>query len=803
MILHDLRNASRRLLARPGYSALSIGVLGLGLGAVLFLLGVINGMILEPMPFPHADRLMAVGEEREIGFGIGRLRSDDYITLKRELGSIEAFGAYSEITANLSLGAERGAKRYDGVSMSQSMFGLLGVQPLFGRLPDAADDQPGAPLTLLLGERAWRDDFAADPDIVGRTIKANGEAATIIGVLPEAFAFPFIGQVWVSQRMRADDGMEWQTVARLKPDTTLQQARAELEAVSQRLGHDLAAQREDASVAIKPLGLHFVNELTRQLVWIMFGACLLVLLLACANVANLQLAQTLTRRRELAVRCALGASRRQLLRDLLAESLLLSLAAASIGLVVAHFGGRWLIAMFIAAEEAPAYFIDLSIDARMVGFAMLAALATTLLAGLLPALRASRADVQDALRDGDKGSGGGFAKLARGLVVAEVALTVVLLVGAGMFIRALDALVEFDFGTGADPQTILTGRVGLFPQDFPTGADQVRFFERVVERLRADPDVLAASAATALPGTAAGARELIGAAGAPKPAEGYRSALVGHVDDHFADTYGLKLTAGRFLDARDQADSAPVVVIDARLAATLWPDRDPLGQVLQVNPQRGADSQAMTVVGVTTAIHLEDADDPVLPTMLVPLRQHPTRFATIALRTRGDAAAFAPRLAEAVRAEHADTPVYWLRTQQQAIDMGMVGPLILTQIFGAVGLLALGLAAAGLYGVLAFSVEQRTREIGIRRAIGASSRGIVANVSRRLLWQVGLGLGIGVLLGLPWSALLENPLLQTRGYDGLVFVVVVAVIAGVTVVASLAPLRRALRVDPIIALRHE
>jgi len=796
----ELRHAARRLLSRPGYTALSLAVLGLGLAAMLFLLGAVNGMVLEPLPFPEADRLVAIGYERDSGIGIGDLDSADYATLKRELRGVDAFAVYGEATVNLSL--DSGPVRYDGVLISAELLPLLGVRPILGRAFGAEDDQPGAPLTVLLGERVWRNAFGADPAVIGKPVRANGEAATIIGVLPADFAFPRIGQVYVPRRLAPGDEFGAETVARLAPGVGLAQLRAELTTVAERLGAELSGQRDERRVIAKPLKFRLVNELTRGLVWMMFSAGVLVLLLACANVANLQLAQGLARSRELAIRSALGASRGRLLRELLAESLLLSLTAAAIALPLAHLGGQWVLDVLVANDDAPAYYVQFGIDARMAGFAVLAALLSTFLVGWIPAWRASKADVQQALRDGDKGSaGGGFARFVRGLVVAEIALTVVLLVGAGMFIRGLNQVLAFDHGTSVDPQRILTGRVAVFREQYPTPEAQAQFFERVVQRLRSDAEVEAASVATALPGTMSGGGDFVAAAGEAKPAGGHPFAIVGHVDEHFAEVYGLRLLQGRFIEARDTADAERVAVVDQRLAQALWPGRDALGQTLIVDPQ--GEPERLRVIGVVAGLHLEDADDPVRPTFLVPFRQYPARFATIAVRPRGDALAFAPQLAAAVRAEDADTPVYWLRTQQKAMEMARVGVVVLTQVFGAVGGLALLLAAAGLYGVLAFAVTQRTREIGIRRAIGASHGGIVASVGQRVLWQVALGLGLGVLCGLPWSKLLENDVLRTRGLDIAVFGSVLLLVIAVAVLASLVPLRRALRVDPIIALRYE
>ena len=798
----EVRTAWRRLLARPGYTALSVAVLGMGLGAMLFLLTAVNGLIIEPLPFPDSERLVSIGFLRDGNRNIDSMSSADFVRLAPELRSYESIGGYSQMT--IVLGLDAGPKRYEGAALSEEMLPLLGAQPILGRRFTAEDARrPGAEPVVLIGHDVWRDDFGADPEVVGRSIRVNGGIGTVVGVMPADFGFPQRQSIWLARRAYPGSDFDHQMLAKLRPDVTIDQARAELDAIGRRLGRQLEGLAGDSRLVNQPLHHSFVDATTRGLVWMMFAAGLLVLLLACANVANLQLSQVLSRRRELAVRSALGAGRGRLLRALLAESLLLSIGATLIALVLAQLGGRWVMDTFIAAEDGPAYFVSFDVDARMAAFAALAALATTVLAGLVPALRASRTDVQDALRDGDKGSSGsGFARVAKALVVAEIALTVVLLVGAGMFIRALQGVLAFDFGTRADPTTIMTGRVGLFPQQFPTPAEQLQFFERLGERLRADPEVVAATVANTVPGTTSGGWRRFAAEGEPKPAQGYPGALMAPVDPHFLETYQVRLTGGRFFDGRDRPDSGKVAVIDARMAQALWPDADPLGRRFVVEPE-SPEAATFTVVGTVESLHLEDADDTVFPTYLVPFAQEPTRFASLAVRLRGDAAGFAPKLAALVRAEDADTAVYWQRTQQRSIEMGRVGPVILTQIFTGVGVLGLLLSAAGLYGVLAFAVEQRTREIGIRRAIGAGRSGIVSVVGGRVLWQVLLGLAIGVALGVPWSMLLATPEVQTRGLDPLVFGLVIAVIVVVAVVSSLAPLRRALRVDPIIALRHE
>lgn len=802
MIAMEVRNALRRLLMRPGYSALSLLVLSLGLGAMLFTLGAVNSMVLQPLPFPQADRLVSMGFARASSTSIGEMHGSDFLRLREGLQGVERMGAYARMTANLSQGGEAFPKRYEGVQFDLAMLDLLGVQPVLGRAFTAEEDRPGAAAVVLLAHRTWRDDFASDPAVLGRSVRLNGQPATIIGVMPEGFQFPLIGELWLPRQLSSEDGTTVEVVARLAEGTGIEQLRVELDGLIERLGPELRSARDHREARLAPLTHRFVNETTRSLIWMMFGAGLLVLVLACINIANLQLVQGLARRRELALRSALGAGRASLLRELLVESLLLSGVATVVALVLAHYGGAWVMGVFIANEEWPAYWIRMGVDARMIGFGAATAVLATVLSGLWPALSASRTDAQAVLRDGDRGSGSGFARLVRGLVVAEIALTVMLLVGAGVFVRGLQGMIHMDVGSRVDPAAVVTGRVGVFPEHYPTPAEQVAFFERVVARLRADPRVVDASAATGLPGFAGGGNEAVIAEGGAMPADGHFEAEHARVDDHFLATWDIPLRAGRFFDGRDQADSLPVAVIDENLARALWPGQDPLGQRMRVNPQRER-VEILTVVGVVAPMHLARVENEGNAGYLVPLRQQPAQFTTLAVQARGDAMALAPLLAEAVRAEQADTAVYWIRTQAQALRMARLGPAILTQVFTTVGLLALVLAASGLYGVLAFTVAQRTREIGIRRAIGAGHGRIASMVGMRVMVQVGIGLGIGLLLAVPWSWLLAGPLPATRGGDPLLLVLVLVLVGMVALAAAVIPLRRALRVDPLQALRYE
>jgi putative ABC transport system permease protein len=538
----------------------------------------------------------------------------------------------------------------------------------------------------------------------------------------------------------------------------------------------------------------------------MFGAGVLVLLLACVNVANLQLVQTLQRRHELALRSALGGSRMRLVFGALMESLLLSLAALAVALPIVQWGNRWLVAVYFAHAPDAAPMHQFGIDLRVAAAALAAAVLSTALAGVIPAWRASRADLQDVLRDGGKGSGAGFARVAKVMVVAEVALTMVLLVGAGTFVRAVGSVLSQPVAGATHATQVLTASVMLPAASYTDDAQRIRFFDAARERLRQDAGVVGATASDTVPGAVLGSHEDVSLPGHPQPADGWPRAQMGIVDAHFLDTYGVHLREGRFFDARDRADSAPVAVIDAKMAAAMWPHDNALGRKLVLWPGRSF-AATLTVIGVIEPLQLDGLLEKPLPGLLLPLDQSvgqsPLHAVGLAVRTHAAAGASVQQLIDAVHAVEPQAAVYGVRSQAAAMAGGRAGLTVLSSVFGALGLVALLLAGAGLYGVLAFSVARRTREIGIRRAIGAGNRAIVREVGRQLLWQLGLGLGIGLLLAWPWSDLLADPGLHTQAHDMRVFAPALLTVLVVALIASLVPLVRALRVDPAIALRYE
>ena len=529
----------------------------------------------------------------------------------------------------------------------------------------------------------------------------------------------------------------------------------------------------------------------------MLFAVILVLLVACGNAANLLLTRTLARRQELAIRSALGASRGRLTLHLLAQSLLLAAAACAIALPIGWLGGQWLEQTLHASDEGPPYWMHFGLDGQLVALAAIAAIVTGLETGLLPALRAG--GVNAALREDSRTvAGGAFARVSRALVIVEIALSCVVLVSAGVMVRGIRHLQTENFGIR--PVGLLTARVGLSEMKYPTGAKQVDAFKRLGERLRADPDVIDATLGTTLPGLISDHRRVAREGAGPDDIGAL--AYTGAIDDHFVSTYGITLERGRLFNDGDRAGTTPVAMVDDTFVERLGNRKPVLGRRFRLDPSDPG-GPVVTIVGVVKRLQLDDVDDPDRPALLMPLRQQPARFASLAIRTRAAPAAFKPTLAADLKSIDPDAPAYWVRTYDQVILQATFAEQVLAQLFSLFGLIALFLAAAGLYGVIAFSVRQRTREIGVRRALGASSSSVLGRLLGRGAWQTGIGLALGFGLAWPFARLLVGALNGFDANDPGVDCFVLGTLALVAVIAILVPARRALRIDPVVALHHD
>lgn len=802
----EFRHAWRAIANRPAFSALVVAVLALGLACVVYVASIVNGMVVEPLPFAEPERLHYAGlvDNGDI------LDTDDpdspnvdeLLDWRERLAGHAEIAGYATATVNFSDG-ER-PERYAGARATANLFDVLGVAPALGRGFGAADERPDAAPVVVISDSLWRSRYQADPGIIGRVVRVNAQAATVVGVMPPEFSFPRMEMAWIPAEMQrgAPDPLDLEVVIRAGEGVSAEGLRTLLDgwlADAVRANPTRMASRA-RGIALRPLAWRFADGETRALFGVMGAAVFLVLLVACANVANLLLAQLMSRQQELAVRAALGASRRRLALQLLAQTGLLALFALLVALPLA----QWMVdateALFRqSAEDGPPHWMHFRLDQRVLLLATGAAALTALLAGILPALRAGSA-AGSLVRDGERGSSGAvFARASRALVIAEIALSCALLIAAAVLVEGVQRLDRFDLGLRTDG--VLTARIGLFPERYAGDEELRQYASTLLERLRADPAVLDATVSSSLPGLMGENIDVLPEGAAP-PAEGMPNPGYSAVDDGFLRAMGATLVAGRFFGSQDDAGSDPVAVVDEEFAARLGRSGEALGQRFVLDPM-GEAPRTATVVGVIRPVQMDDIDDHREPSVLVPYAQRPTRFFSVLVRTRGDPAGYAVQLSEHVRALDADTPSYWTRSYETVLREATFGERVLVRVFGGFGLVALALAAAGLYGVIAFSVGQRTREIGVRRALGAPDRRVLAAVAGRSAWQIALGLALGLVLGIPFAGMLAAPIAHVVQVTPASALVVVLVLALVAALATWIPARRALRIEPLAALRHD
>ncbi|MEO7432177.1 MAG: ADOP family duplicated permease [Dokdonella sp.] len=801
-LLHDLRDAARGLIKRPAFSLLVIGVLGGGLTCVIFMLAMLNGFVLRPLPFDAPDQLLHAGLREDGGNDLNPMGNHDLIAVQRRLADIAETAGFARSTMNLS-DLDR-PERSSGAFVSANLFRVLAVAPMLGRDFSDADARDGAPSVAMLSYELWQSRYGGDPAIVGRQMRVNAQPTTVIGVMPENFSYPNREVIWVAAHLfegaKADDLSYW-IVLRRHTGASDAAIDAGFASWFAQAVHDQPERYRGMQPGIEPLAWFAVSRTIRTVLDIMLAAVVMVLLVACANAANLLLTRTLGRRHEFAVRAALGASRTRLVTQLVAECLLLSLIATVIALPLAHIGAQWQQGLMRAADFGPPLWLHFDIDATVIALALGAALLTAALTGLLSALHVRDTAVADNLRDGTRSvAGGSFARISRILVIGEIALSCALLISVGTMVRGLAALDHVDLGIATDH--LLTARLMLPATSDATPADQVRLYERLGERLREDPGVVDATVGTATPGTNFNELHDVLPAGAVAGDAAQPQVLTGAVDDHFLAAYSIGLQQGRSFDSSDHPDGPRVAIVDQRFATRFGAGAGVLGRTFRLDP-RDPKGATVTVVGVVPALRLNAPGDSAQPAMLFPLRQAPFRIANVAVRARDEPLAFAPRLNAIMRGVDADTPLYWVRDYAGVISSGTLGERTVAQSFSAFGLIALLLAGAGLYGVMAFSVGQRTREIGVRRALGAPAHRVLRHVFARSVVQLGIGLALGLAAGVPFAHLLTGSMPSIEGSNIAVVASVLAILILAALAAVVVPARRALRVDPTVALRHE
>jgi|KBSMisStaDraftv2_1062788.scaffolds.fasta_scaffold05761_7 predicted permease len=807
-LFRDLRLALRGLRRRPGFTAAFVGTLALGIGANTAIFTVVRAVLLRPLPFAGADRLVSVysvepGSDRQ-PFSIA-----DFLDLRSGAKSFEFLAAWGGWSANLTGIDEPVALKAQWTSAG--FFASLGVRAALGRLPSAEEERPGAAKVALLGDGLWRSRFGADPQVLGRVLTLNGEPYTVIGVLPAAFPFFASSAELVSplslegdpRRARRASGF-LRVVGRLRPGVGVAEASAELDPIVARLRAaypDTNAGKQ--GVRVEPLAELVVGNSRRTLL-VLQAAVALVLLIACTNLANLLLARTAARRPELALRAALGARRRDLLRQLLVETGVLAIAGGALGLLVALAGIRGLLALGPAPPRASEIGMDLSVLLFTAGLSLAAGLGL----GLAPALQGSGWGLSDSLRAVGRGSTGSRrrARARAVLVAAEVGLSLVLLVGAGLLLRTLQRLRATD--PGFRPDHLLTVQLSLPKSRYGTPAAIARFADEANARLSELPGVAAVSAASINPLTqwrANIAFTIVGRADIERekaPSANYRAIAPGYFR-----TLGVPLLAGRDVDAHDVADSTPVVLISRTLARRHFPDRSPIGERLEIDD---APWRTVQIVGVVGDIRHTGLDAEPTADVYVPYAQTPADVSVwlanifcLAVRTQGAPVSLIPAVQREIRALDRDVATSAARPMEDAFVTSLAERrfhTLLLEIFGAA---ALALALAGIYALTAFGVIERTREIGVRLSLGSTRARILTLIARQALLPVAIGLATGLAAALALARLLSGLLVGVPPHDPATLLASAALLAVAALAASLLPALRATRIDPVRALRAE
>jgi putative ABC transport system permease protein len=817
-LLQDIRYGLRLLTRRPGFTAVAVIALALGIGANTAIFSVVNGVVLRPLPYKDPDRLAMVWSRRpllqaQVGSAEFPVSAGDFVDWRDQNQVFEQIAAFHSQPFNITGAGE--PEYLGGVRASASLFSLLGVEPMLGRTFTPEEDQPGAERVVVISHGLWMRRFGSDQHIIGQKIMLNDEPHTVVGVLPPGFQFPRKGELPAGYQFprQADfyTPLAWTpaqasnrgrnfvaVIARLNPRVTFEQAGAEMDAIADRLKQQYPQTNTNKEVFLVPLHQQVVGKVRTALL-VLLGAVGFVLLIACANVANLLLARAASRQKEIAIRTALGASRVRVIRQLLTESVLLSLVGGTLGLLLALWG----IELLLAISPANLPRVDtIGIDGRVFSFTLMISLLTGIGFGLAPAIQVSKPDLGGALKEGGRASsvGSGHNRFRSLLVVAEVALSLVLLIGAGLMVRSFVTLLNVD--PGLNPQNVLTLDIGL-PRTKYTGPQQVAFFQQVISRLQALPGVQLAGAVYPLPLSGGEEGMGFGIEGRPAaaPGESFNAGPRWVSADYFK-VMGIPLLRGRELTERDGADSPRVLVISEAMAHAYWPDEDPIGKRVAFDQINGAPNWR-EIVGVVRDVKHSALDATAKPEMYVPFGQFPIFFQTVVLRTTGDPLSLVGAARSEVLAVNADQAISNVHTMEELLSNSIAQRrfnMLLLSIFAAI---ALVLSAVGIYGVMSYSVAQRTHELGVRMALGAQTSHVVALVVKQGMTPALVGVGIGLAASFGLTRILASLLYGVSTTDTLTFSLIALLLASVALLACYLPARRATKVDPMVALRYE
>jgi putative ABC transport system permease protein len=815
-LFQDVRYALRQLRRNPGFTAVAVLMLALGIGANTAIFSMVNAVLLRPLPYKEADRLVMVWEQNpHRGWFENIVSAANFLDWKKQNDVFTNMAAFESNFFNLSGGGK--PEEIAGERVTSNLFSVLGVQPLHGRLFLPEEEERGSAVAVL-SYGLWQEHYGGDPGLVGKPIAINGEAYTVVGILPASFAddysasFAPRSRLWIAGLNLQPEGREmhdYHAIARLKPDVTVAQAQTEMDIIAGRIEQQYP---ESKGWGVALVGLHDqVVKYTRPALLVLLGAVALVLLIACANVANLLLVRATGRERETAIRTALGASRGQIVRQFLVESSMLSIIGAALGLVIAGWGSALLVRL--SPPETP--LVEAAgINGYVLLFALSVALGTGIVFGLAPALGASRPNVNESLKE----SGRSSSKSAKGrrlrdvFVVCEFGLALALLVGAGLMVKTLLHLNRVDIGL--NPDNVLTLKVPLEGPQYKNEHRQAEFFQRLVARIEALPGVESASVSRGVPMYGWAGWNFVTADHPNPPAGEIPDANYVVVGPHYFRTMGIPLRLGRSFSDLDTPTTAAVVIVSESLARKHWPGQDPIGKRLKVSSDPNDKGLPwLTVVGVAGNVRSEGQYAPFIPELYVPYTQYPWILSPrhIVVRTASSPTEIVPAIRREVAALDKDVPVSDVSTMKEIVAGPVRQGKTVMWLLGSFAALALILAAVGIYSVISYAVTQRTHEIGLRMALGANHGDVARMVVKQglLLALIGVATGLvgafgltQLLARLPFEVRLLL-LFDVRPTDPLTFAAVSAILALVALFASYFPARRAAKVDPMVALRYE
>jgi putative ABC transport system permease protein len=805
-LLQDIRYGIRMLIKKPGFTVVALIALTLGIGANTAIFSVVNAALLRSLPYKEPDRLIVPATVKPGAYDQGSVSYADVVDYQKEQEIFASAAAFRPTSIDLAGSGD--PVRVQAAIVSEDYFRVMGVEPLLGRTFLPEEQQPNGPRVVVLSYGFWQTRFGADPAVLDQTIALSGRPASIVGVMPKDSQWPDNIEIWSpigygstppESAMRRDNQV-WQAVARLQPGVTVEQATAVIKTIASRVEQENPATR--AGITGRAVSLHewIVGPDLRRTLLIMLGAVGFVLLIACVNVANLLLARAATREREIAIRTALGAARIRLIRQLLTESMLLSMAGGALGLLLALWGVDILKAM---APNSIPRLSEARIDGGVLAFVVGVSLLTSLVFGLIPALHASKPDFNESRKEGGRGSTGG----ARGrrtrslLVISEVALSLVLLVGAGLMIRSFLKLQQVDPGFKAD--NLLTMDLTAPRSRYLKRPDVADFYQKVLTRIESLPGVQSVGANSALP--VGGGGFYLGRAflveGAPAPPDGTEyEGQWNVISPGYFKTLGIRLMKGRDFTDRETADSTPVIIINETMARAMFGDDEPIGK--RIKSWRD-ENVLREIVGVVQDVRYFGRDDSLQSIVYVPHRQDSWSTMAITLHSAGDPKGLADAVRQEIAAVDKDIAVGNVKTMERVLDESVAGRrlnMLLFTIFAAVALI---LASVGIYGVLSYSIAQRTHEIGIRMALGAKTSDVLKLVVGDGLKLVMIGVGIGLAGALALTQVMKSLLFEVSATDPVTFAVIPFVLSGVALLSSYVPARRAMKVDPMIALRYE